>query len=142
MELELELELVIPSRVYTPERVGTIQFQLRLVSSAIEGYAILDRGMRQYEGGRGGEHAKLNPVILAAGMRRFAGIFDLTGNSLLNIQDAEVRREFFFISQGNFFDLSAQGILDQKSELPGNFRGFSKPGGRGHTHNYIWSSFI
>ena len=47
----------------------------------------------------------------------------------INIQDAEVRRNFFLshrvfllISQGIFIDLA--GNLNKKSDLPGNFRGF------------------
>ena len=39
-------------------------------------------------------------------------LYDITENSLLNLQDAEVHRNFFFYLRG--FLLISQGILDNK----------------------------
>ena len=102
--------------------------------------------------------ARKKPGILAAGMPRFAGIFRFHGEFFANIQNAEVHRDFFlyhwgflFISQGILFlfntlfpevdpririHIKMKCIRNgdkKKSELPGNLRGFSKPGLWAHT---------
>ena len=63
------------------------------------------------------------PVSWQPGCRGLQGkFFDLTGNSPLNIQDAEVHREFHLTALRGFF-IHLTGTK-KKSELPGNFRGF------------------